>query len=116
MGVQYIPVGFCPQYESTWSVQGSRGSYIVQLHADERAAPSCSCPAFTFFKGEQWDRTCKHLQMIWDHGCLFNPQWKDAGPNDYAQHGLSLVEQGFGGGGEPCPGCGQPMIRVVIAV
>lgn len=129
MSVQYVTVGFCPQYDSTWSFQASPqrgGSYIVRMYADERMQSTCTCPAFTFFKGEPWDRTCKHLKAVWEHGCFFNPQWRDAGPNDYAQHGITLVDLDMVQegrvydtleGDEPlCPGCGSLMIPVVIAV
>jgi hypothetical protein len=35
----------CPQYGSTWEVQGSKGAvYTVQLHADGALA-SCDCPS-----------------------------------------------------------------------
>jgi uncharacterized Zn finger protein len=107
----------CPQYGSTWEVQGSKGAvYTVQLYADGALA-SCDCPSYKFLNGDEWDPTCKHITAVWKHGCLFNPQWHDAGPNDYAQHGIRLAtlhpqRQHH----EPCPGCGADMIAVRIAV
>jgi hypothetical protein len=107
----------CPQYGSTWEVQGSKGAvYTVQLYADGALA-SCDCPSYKFLNSDEWDPTCEHITAVWKHGCLFNPQWHDAGPNDYAQHGIRLAtlhpQRQYR---EPCPGCGADMIAARIAV
>lgn len=108
MSADVITVGFCPQYHGSWQVTGSRGDVYVVTVGPESG--ECTCPAFTYSR----DRTCKHITQVWDHGCLYNPQWKDPGPNDHADHGIVLSLPR--GGGAPCPGCGEPMIPVRIAV
>lgn len=107
----------CPQYGSTWEVHGSKGAvYTVQLYVDGVLA-SCDCPAYKLSDGDEWDPTCEHITAVWKHGCLFNPQWHDAGPNDYAQHGIRLATlHPQRQHPQPCPGCGADMIAVRIAV
>jgi hypothetical protein len=117
VGISIETVGFCPQYYCDWKVVGANGQvYEVTLDGAEHV-PSCTCPAWKFSAHEVYDRECKHIRAIWDHGCLFNPQWRDAGPNDYAAHGITRgayhVPQTWG---EACPGCGEQMIPVRIAV
>ena len=115
MPPQIITVGFCPQYFATFEVAGSKGAvYTVTTHGGE--APSeCTCQAFHFSGAES---TCKHVKMVWDHGCLWNPQWKDAGANDLAKFGIKLIEIDRPNiiRDERCPGCGDDMIAVRIAV
>ena len=72
MSADIVTVGFCPQYYSTFSVKGSGGSvYTVSLAGTGFA--HCDCPAYTYFKGEPSDRTCKHIKAVWEHGCFYNP-------------------------------------------
>lgn len=57
-----VSEGFFPQYYSTFSAQGPKGSvYTVSLAGTDFA--HCDCP--TYFKGEPSDRTCKHIAAIW---------------------------------------------------
>jgi len=117
MSADIVTVGFCPQYYSTFSVQGSGGSvYTVSLAGTGFA--HCDCPAYAYFKGEPADRTCKHIKAVWEHGCFYNPQWKDdAGPNDLSEVGASVKDLDTSYTyGEPCPGCGDQMIATKIAV
>ena len=115
MPAEIVTVGFCPQYWSRWEVQGSKGAvYRLTLNGAEHQ-PHCTCPAFEYAPEDAKD--CKHVRKVWDHGCLYNPQWKDAGPNDYAEHGITLIEvDNSRPWPDPCPGCDQPMIPVRIAV
>lgn len=115
MPAEIVTVGFCPQYYSQWEVQGSKGNtYSVVLNGGE-GAPYCSCPAFKY-SGEYGNQECKHVKAVWAHGCLYNPQWKDAGPNDYADHGIKMISHDTHTISETCPGCGEEMIPVRIAV
>lgn len=114
MSIDIITVGFCPQYYSLWDVTGRSGVYRVTLNGGE-GAPNCSCPAFKF-SGGYGNQHCKHIDAVWKHGCLYNPQWKEAGPNDYAQHGIKLVDTDQHTIGEKCPGCKAQMVPVRIAV
>lgn len=113
MSVEIITVGFCPQYFATYSVAGSRGAvYTVSLSGGEGPA-FCTCPAYKF----SGQNDCKHISAVWKHACLYNPQWKDAGPNDLGEAGIvldSLDEHRTYD--EPCPGCGGNMVPVRIAV
>jgi hypothetical protein len=111
-------VGFCPQYHSLWRVQGSKPgtAWTITLNGAEHA-PFYNCPAFRY-SGPIGEQNCKHVSMIWKHGCLWNPQWHDAGPNDWSEHGIELVDTNtrfqFD---ELCKGgCGGKMIATKIAV
>jgi hypothetical protein len=113
MSAEIVTVGFCPQYFASFEVTGSTGnSYTVTLNGAEAPA-HCTCPSYRY--GGSQD--CKHIKAVWDHGCLYNPQWKDAGPNDLGSYGVSVVAYDYPGGRtEPCPGCGEAMVPVRIAV
>jgi hypothetical protein len=115
MPAEIVTVGFCPQYYSRWVVQGSQpgSTYTVVLNGAEQL-PDCTCPAF---RHAPWDgKDCKHVRAVWAHGCLYNPQWREPGPNDWADHGISLLATDTATWPEPCEGCGQPMVAVRIAV
>lgn len=113
MPAEIITVGFCPQYYSQWKVTGSTGTiYDITLNGAEQM-PFCNCKAFEFSK----DGDCKHIRSVWEHGCLYNPQWKDPGPNDYKKHGIKLMfTDEMRQYAEKCPGCKEFMIPVRIAV
>jgi hypothetical protein len=114
MSVEVRTVGFCPQYWSTWRVPSSKTdvTYLVTLDGAEHM-PHCECLSFKYSK----DGNCKHIRLVWDHGCLWNPQWKDPGPNDYAELDITLVATGENGSGlGPCEGCGHGTVPVRIAV
>ncbi len=108
---------FCPQYYATFEVQGSKDNvYTVTLSGGEGPA-HCTCPAFKY-SGEPGEQDCKHVRKIWAHGCLYNPQWKDAGPNDLEDNGIQIAstDDSHVIEDEPCPGCGEPCVAVRIAV
>ena len=105
-------MGLCPQHTATFEVPGSTGSYRVSLGSD---GAHCVCRAFQYCKVEdESDRTCKHVRLVRAHGCLYDPQGGEPGPNDLPDHGVKIVSQG-GGYGEPCPGCGADMEPVRVA-
>ena len=116
MSIDIVTVGFCPQYYATYDVVGSKDNvYQVTLSGAEGPA-HCTCPAFKY-SGEFGDQTCKHVSRVWAHGCLYNPQWKPAGPNDLADQGIILTDSDDSRTyGEKCPGCGEEMVAVKIGV
>lgn len=105
-------VGVCPQWTALYSVAGS-GCETHRVHFDH-GDNHCSCSAFRYFKRPDYDRTCKHIAAIERHGCLYHPQ-RNTGPNDLASHGVTVLFH-RGDTDEPCPGCGEPMVIVRIAV
>lgn len=115
MSVDIVTVGFCPQYFSTFAVKGSGTNwYTVSFNGGEGPA-HCTCPAFKY-SGEPGNQTCKHIRRVWKYGCFYNPQWKDAGPNDLEKHDIKILETDMGNWHENCPGCNQVMVAVKIAV
>jgi hypothetical protein len=108
--------GYCPQHNAEFSVPGSGGkTWSVTFDMDGRR---CDCPAFQYYKcqaEDESDRTCKHVALVAAHGCLYDPQGGDLGPNDLSDQGIKIVAHD-GGYGEPCPGCGDDMMPVRIAV
>lgn len=107
-------MGFCPQYDAEFEVPGSTGTYRVSLSLD---GPHCGCRAFKYCKVEyESDRTCKHVALVRAHGCLYDPQGRDPGPNDLEGQGVEILALRGGGYGEPCPGCGADMMPVRVAV
>lgn len=111
-----ITVGFCPQYRASFRVPGSRGDSWEVFFDSHSCQPQCSCPAWTFSARDVFDRRCKHIDLVWAHGCLFNPQGGDPGPNDYAAHGISMRAGSPETIDEACPGCGHLMIPVRVGV
>ena len=106
-------MGFCPQFTGTFEVPGSAGSYRVSLGPD---GAHCGCRAFQYCKVEdEFDRTCKHVKLVRAHGCLYDPQGCDPGPNDLEAYGIEILPHD-GDYGEPCPGCGGEMIALRVAV
>ena len=104
-------MGLCPQYQAEFEVPGSTGTYRVSLSLD---GPYCGCKAYQYCKDE-FDRTCKHIKLVRAHGCLYDPQGREPGPNDLSTQGIEIVSQ-EGGYGEPCPGCSADMVPVRVAV
>lgn len=110
----------CASNFGVFEVPSSRPgkTWRVELHGSEGPA-RCWCPAYAYFKGEPWDRTCKHLEQLWDneHGaCLYNPQWRDGIRQPELKPVSYTTASGFGPEGECCPACGGPVIAVRRAV
>jgi hypothetical protein len=112
MPPRVVTVGFCPQYRAAFRVPGTRPGVTYTVDTDDVLGWRCTCPAFSYSR----DRSCKHIKRVWKHACLHNQQWHDAGPNDLADHGITLLSPAHHGGLDPCPGCGEQMIPIRIAV
>jgi len=104
-------MGICPQYSATFEVPGSSGTYRVSLGPD---GAYCPCRSYQYCKDE-YDRTCKHIKLVRSHGCLYDPQGREPGPNDLQAQGIKILSQGAGYG-ESCPGCGEEMQPIRVAV
>jgi hypothetical protein len=110
MPAEIVTAEFCAQYYATFDVPSSDGKqmYTVTLNGGE-GMPHCTCQGFKFRHG------CKHIDWVWKHGCLWNPQWKDGGPNDIPAEHIHLYE-GYPLLDGPCPACGGKTVPVRIAV
>lgn len=104
----------CPQHCATFEVSGSKGN-VYKVSFDDYGR-TCDCPAYKHSKGEVYDKTCKHIKSVEAHGCLYHAQGADPGPNDLAAAGITLVAVYGTHIEDGCPGCGEPMIPIRIAV
>lgn len=112
MSAEIVTGRFCADYFSSFEVPGSRGNtYVVTLGG---TAADCTCPAYKFFRGPEYDRTCKHIAYVWEHACLWNEQWCDGKEDDLSPVAGSLTYDTIPG--EVCPHCGGPVCPVKIAV
>ena len=102
----------CASAFGIYDVPGSRPgtTWRVELHGETYA--HCSCPAFTYFKGDAMDRTCKHIRWVFDHACLGNQQWREAKENPEARP-VGLTCDAFTG--NRCL-CGERLVAVRRAV
>lgn len=123
MPAEIVPGEFCSSWFGVYRlpsldshtlqlIPGSPLKYIVDLSGGEGPA-HCTCPAFAHFKGGPWDRTCKHIEYVHKHACLWNCQWHEGNPPPQLQpestHGHHIPES-------KCPNCGEPLVAVRIAV
>ena len=116
-----IEVGLiCPQWASNFDVKSSNGDadYLVTIHPYD--PPHCSCPAFKF-SGEYGNQDCKHIKKVRDCGCFYHPQFGELQTwNEFRfeQNGIEWLNSGGNvmEPKKPCPGCGNPMIVVRVAV
>jgi hypothetical protein len=112
----------CPMWASNFQIKGS-GDNIYNVTINPYDPPNCTCPAFKF-SGEYGDQDCKHLRLVRNKGCLYHPQshprtgelsWNEFKFDDngieWLNSGGNVMEPKV-----PCPGCGNPMIVVRIAV
>jgi hypothetical protein len=113
----------CPMWASNFDVQSDKDekTYLVQFHRDSPA--SCSCPAYKF-SGDYGYQECKHIKRVSRLGCFFHEQlqaakykiaWNEFNFDDTGIKWLSWTEDVINPP-EPCPGCGNPMIKVRAAV
>lgn len=114
MTAEITTMGFCPQYFSRWTVEGSSGATYLVTFSGLQA--HCTCPAFKFSQNND----CKHIKRVWEHGCMYNPQWKDPGPDDWFTESPDLllldVDESQPKLDERCAGCNQPTVPVKVAV
>ena len=109
----------CPMWASNFQIQGSDdNTYNVTINPYD--PPSCTCPAFKF-SGEWGNQTCKHIKKIQENGCFYHPEHggKDAWNEfNFDNNGITWLNSGGSvmTPKKPCPGCGNPMIVVRMAV
>lgn len=111
-----VVMGFCPQYRSNFHVTGSKGdTYFVSMGGGDMQ-PDCTCPAYTFSDKNVFDKTCKHITLVREHGCFYSEQGQDPGPNDLEAHGVTLRGIPHSTLDTKCLGCGKNMVPVRVAV
>jgi hypothetical protein len=112
----------CPQWASNFQVEGS-GDNEYNVTINPYDPPSCTCPAFKF-SGEYGDQHCKHIEKVKHNGCLYHPQMEQyIGVHAWVEHKFDDAKiKWLNSGGsvvqpeQPCPGCGNPMIVVRVAI
>jgi hypothetical protein len=108
MPAEVVVMYDCASNFATYEVPGSSGNtYDVTLGGETYA--HCPCTGFGFRKD------CSHVKYVWDHACLYNPQWHDGKENP------DLVPKEYErtvGFNEKvrCPACGGPSVAVRRAV
>lgn len=114
----------CPQYFANFQVAGSKmgQTYLVQTNGINGPV-FCSCPAYKY-SGEYGEQMCKHIKMVYNHGCFYrpgeNPIRRDGGKaNQLEEHGVAKISDrnhNMHGPllGPECLGCGEPMVNVNI--
>lgn len=118
MPAQIEPGEFCASYWASYEVPGSKPGtfYRVTLYGAEQRA-SCTCKAYEFAcRRVAWDDnpTCKHIDYVWKHACMWNCQWHDGNaevtlkPKAYFSQNVIAEEK--------CPNCEGPVVAVLIAV
>jgi hypothetical protein len=113
-------VAICPMWASNFDIVSDEGdkSYLVQFHKD--SPPTCQCPAYKF-SGDYGDQTCKHIKRVKKLGCFYHPlfekahAWNEFNFDDANIKWLSWTRDVINPP-EPCPGCGNPLIAVRVAV
>jgi hypothetical protein len=109
----------CPMWASNFQVPSSDGTnnYLVQTHKNEPA--SCSCRAYQY-SGAYGEQHCKHIDKLFANGCFYHPQsgekakaWNEFNFDD---NQIVWLEWSNDPTGSACPGCGNAMISVRIAV
>jgi hypothetical protein len=112
----------CPMWASNFQVEGSgENKYDVTINPYDPA--SCTCPAFKY-SGEWGMQHCKHINRVETKGCFYHPErsqhpgvktWNEF---DFDNNGIEWLNSGGNvvEPKKPCPGCGNPMIVVRIAV
>lgn len=113
MPAQLMPAEVCGSWFGNYTIKGSQPGtrWIIELRGAE-GEPYHNCPAWRYFKGELWDRTCKHMKRLHDEACLWNPQW------DSGRESPTMVPETYSQPhtGSACPSCGGPMVGIMIAV
>lgn len=115
MPAEIVTAFFCASWDASYTVEGSGGnSYDVRISPEGRTW--CSCPAYKHFRGEEYDRTCKHIKLVHNEACLWNPQW----PMPSQERGEVLRQPTMVSTrtmvSERCPQCGGPVVAVRIAI
>ena len=114
MGYEIVTGEFCASYYASYTVPGSKPDTEWHVSHDGILPPHCDCPAFMYYKGDPWDRTCKHINYVWNHACMWNCQWHEG--NKEITVKPDSIDEGNVIKGSSCPNCGGPVVAVKIAV
>jgi hypothetical protein len=113
MPAEIVTAEFCADYWSTFHVpKGVRdpvGFYTVTFDGGAGAA-LCDCRAF--FYAPRDNKTCKHINFCFKHGCFWNPQWYEGGDRTirpYRKTKNTIPKS-------RCPGCKGRTVAVRIAI
>lgn len=114
MPAEIVTGEFCASYFGEYRVPGSKLGTVYTVSHWGSGAAECTCPAFKFFKGADHDRTCKHVEYVWQHACMWNCQWFDG--NEVVDLTAETFLYGPPIAGRSCPNCDGPVVPVKIAV
>lgn len=111
MPAEIVTGRFCANYFSLFKVPGSKPGVTYTVCLD---GGTCTCLAYQYFRGEEHDRTCKHVTLVFRSVCTWNEQWGEGRENLFQpvpdSRNYPVIP------GETCPGCGGPVCPVKIAV
>lgn len=117
---------FCAQWFMSFYVQGSaKEPYVV--HFEQGHGPHCTCKAFEHGKRDETGfKSCKHIERVMKHACLWNEQWHVGGdctlqPVPDSCTAAVVVDRRVlaswcGSCDYMCPKCGGPIVYKRIAV
>lgn len=112
MSYDVVNMEDCASNFASYQVPGSSSTYTVTLggesYVDCRQENGEKC------KGFANRQDCKHIRYVYDHACLYNPQYHDGGPADLKPE-YDERQPGFLADGK-CPACGGPTVLVKRAV
>jgi hypothetical protein len=113
MPAEIISAADCASLFGRYEVPGSKPGtkWTVDLYGE--TAATCDCPSYTYFKGDHWDRTCKHVVAVFVGACKYNSQWSEGNP--HPTH-VPISYNATPIPGEKCPACGGPVVSVRRAV
>jgi|SRR6516162_1512143 len=108
----------CPMWASNFQIIGKTDVYNMTVNPYDPS--SCTCKSFKF-SGEYGDQNCKHLIKLTEVGCFYHPQGDEAKTwNEFKfdEAGITWLNSGgiVADPKQPCPGCGNPMIVIRVAV
>jgi hypothetical protein len=105
---------FCSSYYATYKVRSSSGRppYAVSILGVELLGV-CNCQAFEYWKGEIFDRTCKHIEYAKANACFWNSHRIGRRRNPPKLYPESISGHNLIPDSE-CPRCGAPLVRVEI--
>lgn len=103
-----IKVRYCAQWFKTFTVAGSKPGVKYSVSFAQDLGPRCTCPAFEHAVGEV--KTCKHIQRVMKHACLWNERWYAGGDKSLTPDENSLrVAPTMN---DMCPHCGGRIVTV----
>ena len=110
MSIDIVTMEDCASNYGVFEVPGSKPgtSYIVTFNGSEGPA-HCTC------EGYRWSgklKSCRHIKLVYDLACLYNPQWHDSNENPK----LKPVSYTYDRFSRSKCACGGPMVYVRRAV